>query len=100
MQTNQQMIEVLKSGEVIAVVPKENENYYRDVHYRNHPDERKISYRAYKTPEEREQQANVLVKKIDMAKVNSDANKLVDDFKRKSVSNNPKDTVTNVTQQS
>ena len=100
MESNQQMIEVLKSGEVITVVPKENENYYRDVYYRNHPDERKISYRAYKTPEEREAQANVLVRKIDMAKVNSDAKQMAEDFKKKSVSNNPKDTVTTVTQQS
>jgi hypothetical protein len=99
MQTNQQMIEVLKSGEVIAVVPKENENYYRDVHFRDHPDERKISYRAYKTPEEREQQANVLVKKIDMAKVNADAKQMAEDFKKKSVANNASETVTNVTQQ-
>lgn len=99
METNQPMIEVLKSGEVIAVVPKANEDYYRDVYFRNHPDERKISYRAYKTPEEREQQANVLVRKIDMSKVNADAKKLADDFKKKSVTNDPSETVTNVTQQ-
>jgi hypothetical protein len=99
MESNQQMIEVLKSGEVIAVVPKTNEDYYRDIYFRNHPDERKISYRAYKTPEERDQQANVLVRKIDKAKVNSDAKKLADDFKNKVVVNNPSETVTNVTQQ-
>lgn len=99
METNQPMIEVLKSGEVIAVVPKANEDYYRDVYFRNHPDERKISYRAYKTPEEREQQANVLVRKIDMNKVQSDAKKLADEFKKKTVVNNPTETVTNVTQQ-
>lgn len=99
METNQPMIEVLRSGEVIAVVPKTNEDYYRDIYFRNHPDERKISYRAYKTPEEREQQANVLVRKIDMSKVNADAKKLADEFKKKAVANNPSETVTNVTQQ-
>lgn len=99
MQTNQPMIEVLRSGEVIAVVPKTNEDYYRDIYFRNHPDERKISYRAYKTPEEREAQANVLVRKIDMSKVNADAKKLADEFKKKSVANDPSETVTNVTQQ-
>jgi len=100
--SNQQMIEVLKSGQVIAVVPKESEAYYRDVEFRGHPDERKISYRPYKTPEERAAQKELIVKKIDLNKEKEDRDKaaaqLVAEFKG-SIANDASNTITNVTEE-
>ena len=97
-ESNQQMIEVLKSGQVIAVVPKANEDYYRDVEFRGHPDERKISYRPYKTPEERAAQAEVLIKKVDFKKeIANDVNKLVE-LHKQGISNNSENPITNVTE--
>jgi len=81
MESKQEMIEVLKSGKVLTVVPKENEEYYRDVVFRNHPDEKKISYRPHKTPEEREEQAKLIVKKINISEVKEAAKKEADKVK-------------------
>lgn len=100
--SNQPMIEVMKSGQVLTVVPKENEAYYRDVEYRGHPDEKKISYRPYKTPEERAAQKELIVKKIDLNKEKADrdaaAAQLVAEFKG-SIANDASNPITNVTEE-
>ena len=81
----QKMIEVIKNGVTIAIVPADNEEYYRSVHFKNDIDERKIIYKPVISSEEAERQRDLVAQKLDITRIREEAKELA---KQEKLSNN------------